>query len=292
MTTGDLNYQIYLPLTTFQPLQNVSLTIAPLIGTALSTTQQFDATSNNTTVNLFYLTGDSTSTNIARADLSCAGDSPSCTTTSNTMVTTSTIANPVHFSSTLSALYLGPSGYRIFYTTTSNALGQLASTSNPGVWKSGVVTGTSIAEGGGIATALSPPLGMNIFYTSDSTELTIVNWKSGTGFSAPAVVGASTPNLGATSPLTASFAPGSGTLEVFYLGGDGSVNSWLKQNTTTSVTWTAQTPSPFTKNADVNSGVTAVAWSNKERLYYFVAGVMNEVSGSVASGGMTTWENS
>lgn len=270
MGTGDINYRLHLSTKkAFQEPQRLALTVPALIGTPITSTTQFDDTTLTTLVNLFYLTGNSTSTNLVMAAMTCISTSPTCTTTSNDIVT-QYIKYHIHSSSSLAATYITNSGWRIFYVNIDSYICELVHIpqATGGKWSATVIGGKT-SVGTSITVLNQPPTGLNEFYMDDSARVTTLIYKS--GWSDPSNLSPAGP-LNATIPLAAVYAPKVFTYQIFYLDTDGKIHSYAKINSTG--TWQPQTSNSWS-TIDLQTGIPATAWGGNIRLYYYSKGKIN-----------------
>jgi hypothetical protein len=271
MGTGNINYRLYLSTKkAFQDPQRLGLTVAPLIGTAITSTTQYDSSTFSTFVNVFYLTGNSTATNLAMANMTCVSTSASCKTTFNDIIAED-IKNPIHPSSTLAATWI-PSGggsWRIYYVNTDLYLSELGGAPGSTTWVSGVIGGKA-SEGTSIAVLNQPPTGLNVYYMDDSAQVTYLTYKG--DWSTPANLKPAGP-LNATIPLAAVYVPAVFTYQIFYLDTAGAMHSYSKVNATGS--WAAQTAKSWAA-ADPETGISATAWGSQIRLFYWSKGKINQ----------------
>jgi hypothetical protein len=176
LSSGDITYQLYVsPTKGWQTTQKAELTIAPKIGTPLTSVTQYDASSNTTFVNLYYLTGSST-TDVVQANMTCVGTAATCTVTQNNIITTGTIY-PVHPSSGLAAVY-GDFGWRVYYSQTDGTV--IEALISKGAWRFGVPSSSAkTAVGSNIAALLVAPTGINLFFVDQSGSLTTLVYPGG-----------------------------------------------------------------------------------------------------------------
>jgi hypothetical protein len=274
MGTGNINYRLYLSTKkAFQNPQRLDLTVSPLIGTPITSTLQYDDSTFSTFVNVFYLTGNTTATNLAMANITCVSTSPSCKTTFNDIIA-GDIKYPIHPSSSLAATWVpGKSGgsWRIYYTNTDSYISELGGAPGSTEWVSGVIGGKT-SEGTSIAVLNQPPTGINVYYMDDSTRLTTLTYKS--DWSSPANLSPAGA-LNATIPLAAVYVPTVFTYQIFYLDTAGAMHSYAKVNSTG--TWAPQTAKTWA-TADPETGISATAWNTQIRLFYYSNGKMNQGS--------------
>jgi hypothetical protein len=179
LSSGDITYRLYVsPQKGWQSVHQAALTIAPNIGTPLTSVTQYEETTSTTFVNLFYLTGSST-TDVAQANMTCVGTAATCTVTYNNIITSGT-THPVHPSSGLAAVH-GAFGWRVYYSQTDGTVVEALISKE--VWKFGIPLSSAItAEGSNIAALLAPPSAINLFYVDQSGSLTTLvypgGWKS------------------------------------------------------------------------------------------------------------------
>lgn len=272
MGTGDINYRLYLSTKkAFQTPQRLALTVSALIGTPMTSTTQYDDTTFTTLVNFFYLTGNSTSTNLAMAIMTCSSTSPTCSTTSNDIVAQS-IKYPIHPSSSLAATYLpNTAGWRIYYTNADSYISEMtyAPAASNEKWGSNIIGGKT-SEGSSIAVLNQPPTGLNVYYMDDSARITSLTYKG--GWSDPSNLNPAGP-LNATIPLAAVYVPKVFTYQIFYLDTVGAMHSYAKINSTG--TWQGQTSKSWAI-ADPETGISATAWNEQIRMYYFSKGKLNQ----------------
>jgi hypothetical protein len=176
LTSGNITYRLYNLLQKgWQPVQQAALTVAPKVGTPLTAVTQFAASSNTTFLNLFYLTG-SSSTDIAMANMTCLSTSASCTVTSNGIITGST-TYPVNPSSGLAAVY-GQFGWRVYYAETDGTI--IEALLGKDAWEFGVpLSAAKTAVGSSIAALVAPPTGINVYYVDQSNDLATLVYPGG-----------------------------------------------------------------------------------------------------------------
>jgi cytoskeletal protein RodZ len=176
MSSGIITYRLYLaPQKKWATMQQASLSIDPNIGTPLAAVTQYDSSSATTFVNLFYLTGNS-NTDIAQANMTCTATSPSCTITSNNIITTGT-THPVDPSSGLAAVY-GEFGWRVYYSQSDGTIIQGLVKSS--TWQFGIPLSTAkTTTGSSIAALVVAPSEINLFYVDQSNTLTTLVYLKG-----------------------------------------------------------------------------------------------------------------
>lgn len=271
MGTGDVNYRLYLSTKkAFQEAQRLALTVSPLIGTPITSTTQYDDTTFSTYINVFYLTGSSTSTNLAMANITCSSTSPTCTTTSNDIIAQD-IKYPIHPSSSLAATYITNAGWRIYYVNTDSYICELAHAPafSGGKWNAAIIGGKT-SEGTSIAVLNQPPTGLNVFYMDDSTHATTLTYKN--GWSDPLSLSPAGP-LNGTIPIAAVYVPNVFTYQLFFVDTAGAMHSYAKINSTG--TWQPQTSKSWA-SADPETGIIAAARGEQIRLYYYSKGKINQ----------------
>jgi hypothetical protein len=116
----------------------------------------------------------------------------------------------------------------------------------------------------------NPPTGLNVYYMDDSNALNTLLYKS--GWNSPVKLSpAGTVN--GTSPLAAVYVPDVFTYQIFYLDTGGAMHSYSKVNATGA--WVKQASNTWT-TSDPGVGISAAAWDDQVRLFYYNGGKLNQ----------------
>ncbi|TVY56559.1 hypothetical protein LSUE1_G009886, partial [Lachnellula suecica] len=262
-TNGSIQYMISPDGKNYLPEGNLSLTVAPKLGSPLSSTA-FTDTSGLVYLTLFYI---STSNQIAMCSLACTADSTSCSSTSNIALKTSV---PIHNSTGLSAVTVGDSqDWRIYYHDNSSYLSELQG--NLAGFKTSAIVGGGALNGSSIAAVNvnTTTNNINVFYVDLLTKALYMQqfadgtWTIGVPLSA-ALISSWNPLSG----LGAAYSSGQDQLHVYYTGLDTGVYEFLGNNASTMATvWNAQPGrNHIWAQADyVGADIAAVGWNDQVR---------------------------
>lgn len=122
-SSGRITLQVSLDGETYEDYQNVTLTIPPKVGSPLSATAEEDSQTGVVMINLFYLSGDKTVSNVTMSAITCPANSASCNTINNCLLPTKI---PTLVYTGLAAINVNNAqDWRVYYLDQEGAVSQL-----------------------------------------------------------------------------------------------------------------------------------------------------------------------
>jgi hypothetical protein len=161
-TSGKVTFLLNSGENNFTSPQTMNLTMVPASNAPMSIVSMY-GTDGNIYLSLFYIYDSS----IVLANVSCSLSV--CTTIYNGAISKD-ITYPIYKTSGLAAVYLGSSGYRVFYHNTDRYLTEL-STLGDGTWDHGTtIAGKAVAGSSISATEIGTSGMMAVLYVDDKSE--------------------------------------------------------------------------------------------------------------------------
>ncbi|KAK6584873.1 hypothetical protein PZA11_003097 [Diplocarpon coronariae] len=276
--TGELNLQVALRGTNFEPRKNISLTIPAKIGSPLSATTDVDWTTGVVTLNVFYLSGFN---NITMCSVTCAPWSDDCSTVANIVIPVNVPAS--NFTGLAAVNVNMAKDWRVYYADQDGYLSELRGVSS-GFDKGKTIGGWAL-NGSSIAAinVNTTTSNINIFYVDSETKaLFKMQWAIDAWTKPSIVSSAFIESWNPLSGLAVSYTSKQDQLHVYYTGLDRGIYEFLgsRASQMTNTSWsTLPGRDPIWAEADVvGASLAAYGWNDQGRFYHIRNGRLAEAS--------------